>query len=106
MIRKRAVWCTGSGANIADARSLVTGLKHYLQAGVKDIFAKGRFSHKGNNTYERIMRQKLFSYISTARANIASGIKGSIPLVFLHNSPATNWALPLPKLSLGLNLCQ
>ena len=68
MIRKGAVWCTGSGADIADASSLVTGLKHYLQPGIKDIFAKGRFGHNaGTNTHERIIRQELFLYVSTAR---------------------------------------
>jgi hypothetical protein len=59
MIRKGAVWCTGSGADIADASSLVTGLKHYLQPGTKDIFAKGRFGHEAVNTHERIVGQEL-----------------------------------------------
>jgi hypothetical protein len=58
MIRKRAVWCTGSGTNIADARSLITGLKHDLQAGVEDLFAKGRFGHKAQNTHGRIVSAK------------------------------------------------
>ena len=62
MIGKRALWSTGRGADITDARSLVTGLKHDLQAGIQDIFAQGRFSHEANNTYERISSQKLFSY--------------------------------------------
>jgi hypothetical protein len=60
MICKRAVWCTGSGADIANARSLITGLKHDLQTGVEDLFAKGRFGHKAHNTHERIISQKLF----------------------------------------------
>jgi len=64
MIRKRAVWCTGSGADIADAGSLVTGLKHYLQAGVKDIFAKGRFGHEAKIRTSVLKVKKLFSPIS------------------------------------------
>jgi hypothetical protein len=45
MIRKGAVWRTGSGADIANASSLVTGLKHYLQPGINHIFAKRRPTH-------------------------------------------------------------
>src|ERR1700736_3842358 len=45
MIREGALWCTGSGADIADASSLVTGLKHYLQPGINHIFAKRGSTH-------------------------------------------------------------
>ena len=71
MIRKRTVRCPGRGADIADARSLITRLKHDLQAGVKNIFAKGRFGHQVNNTYERIAGQIVIS-ISQCRQNFGA----------------------------------
>src|SRR5260221_6006632 len=67
MIRKGALWCTGSGADITDASALVTGLKHHLQPGVKDIFAKGRFTHEEVVIRTCVLVVKSFFYISTAR---------------------------------------
>ena len=71
MIRKGALWCTGSGADIADARSLVTGLKHHLQAGVKDIFAKGRSTHELASLRSYVLLVKSYFYTS-ARQDISN----------------------------------
>src|SRR5208282_4882472 len=77
MIGKGAVWCTGSGADIADASCLVTGLQHYLQPGIKDIFAKGRFGHGAYNTFVRILPSRV-GFCTAAWRMPCSRARGSL----------------------------
>jgi hypothetical protein len=40
--------------DIPHRRPLVSGVKHHLEAGVENVFAKGWLAHREHNTYVRI----------------------------------------------------